>query len=584
MRHAVFSVSIALSALSFLPSVHAVAAPPPELPSLERAHAAAARHLTGQQAYEVTAFVEERWRLPGNRGFDESIARVVQELEAAGYVEETAAAVLPRLTFRVERRPMGRPSWEPIDGVLTIVGDADPLLDFSTNRNMLAINSCSTEGPVEAELIDIGSYRRGAFDDLDVTGKIVLADGHVGSLHREAVLRRGALGVLAYNMPPYTQPEIHRDSIQFSRVGLHPQRTGWGILLSHRAREALRHQLSRGPVRLRVDLQTKFRESDELTLIAEVRGSQTPDQRFVLSAHVQEPGANDNASGVGCLTEAASALARLVRDGDVDPARTITMIWGDEITAPARYLREDAARAAGVRWGLSLDMVGEDTSRTGGTFLIEKMPDPSAIWTRGDEEHTEWGAPPPPPIDSLQPHYFNDLTLACCRRQARDSGWIVKTNPYEGGSDHVPFLRAGKPSVLFWHFTDAFYHTDGDRIDKVSRETLRNVAAATLSTTLMLSEPDENTVFDLLQLIEHEAGLRLTREVNLSAAAIDGGAMIDDESLILRTWANWYRDAVRALDDVPLVELTEAERTLIDVVAGRIDHRGSAAIEELSRR
>ena len=37
-------------------------------------------------------------------------------------------------------------------------------------------------------------------------------------------------------------------------------------------------------------------------------------------------------------------------------------------------------------------MVGEDTQKTGGSFLIEKMPDPSAIWTRGTDKHTEWGA------------------------------------------------------------------------------------------------------------------------------------------------------------------------------------------------
>jgi aminopeptidase YwaD len=36
-------------------------------------------------------------------------------------------------------------------------------------------------------------------------------------------------------------------------------------------------------------------------------------------------------------------------------------------------------------------MVGENTDITGGTFLIEKMPDPSAVWTRGNDKHTEWG-------------------------------------------------------------------------------------------------------------------------------------------------------------------------------------------------
>ena len=36
-------------------------------------------------------------------------------------------------------------------------------------------------------------------------------------------------------------------------------------------------------------------------------------------------------------------------------------------------------------------MVGENTDITGGIFLIEKMPNPSAVWTRGNDKHTEWG-------------------------------------------------------------------------------------------------------------------------------------------------------------------------------------------------
>src|SRR5690606_39573119 len=57
-----------------------------------------------------------------------------------------------------------------------------------------------------------------------------------------------------------------------------------------------------------------------------------------------------------------------------------------------RYIKENSERAKGIMWGMSLDMVGENTEKTGGSFLIEKMPDPSAIWTRGDDKHTEWGA------------------------------------------------------------------------------------------------------------------------------------------------------------------------------------------------
>ena len=48
------------------------------------------------------------------------------------------------------------------------------------------------------------------------------------------------------------------------------------------------------------------------TLIAEIPGASRAAERVVLVAHVQEPGANDNASGSGTLLSAALAIARRV--------------------------------------------------------------------------------------------------------------------------------------------------------------------------------------------------------------------------------------------------------------------------------
>jgi hypothetical protein len=107
---------------------------------------------------------------------------------------------------------------------------------------------------------------------------------------------------------------------------------------------------------------------------------------------VQEPGANDNASGVGTLAEMARLTASLVKSGKLTPQRTLTFLWGDEIVSTQRYIKENNERAKGIMWGMSLDMVGENTEKTGGSFLIEKMPDPSAIWTRGTDKHSEWGS------------------------------------------------------------------------------------------------------------------------------------------------------------------------------------------------
>ena len=111
----------------------------------------------------------------------------------------------------------------------------------------------------------------------------------------------------------------------------------------------------------------------------------------------------------------------------------------------------------------ALDMTGEDTSKTGGTFLIEKQPDPSAVWPRPSDPHTAWGASP---VDAktLNGSLLNDVHLAICLRRATDTGWIVRTNPYEGGSDHTAFGAAGIPALLNWHFTDRYYHSSFDTI------------------------------------------------------------------------------------------------------------------------
>ena len=68
-----------------------------------------------------------------------------------------------------------------------------------------------------------------------------------------------------------------------------------------------------------------------------------------------------------------------------------------------------------------------------------------------------------------------------CERVAAKSNWIVRTNPYEGGSDHTVFGGAGVPALLNWHFTDRYYHTNMDTADKTSAEEMRNVGTAMVS-------------------------------------------------------------------------------------------------------
>lgn len=567
-----YSWRTALLAVALALPVHAQS-PRALSPAIDRYFRLARAEYSGERARELVAYMGGWFRWPGNTAFDASIDRVVSQLRAAGYVQEDTAGTSARLVYRVERRPIRGPAWDFQGASLTIVGDGSPLLEMATNLNMLAINSYSTpDSGVVAEVVDVGKAAPADFDRVKVDGNIVLADAGVAQLFSEAVQKRGAIGVLAYRMPAYTKPEINRSSIQFSSIPLDTVRKAWGMPISRGAMDSLRAALAHGPVRVRAITKTRLFPSVERTVVAEVRGTERPDERFVFSAHVQEPGANDNASGVGALAEIARVLATLSKSGAVQPRRTITMLFGNEIAQTRNFLADDSVRTRGVHWGLSLDMVGEDTKKTGGTFLIEKMPDPSAVWTRGDDRHSEWGGSPIRK-DQIVPHYFNDFLLARCLDQAATTGWVVRTNPFEGGSDHTPFLTFKKPGVLFWHFTDQFYHTDGDRLDNVSAATLQNVGMAALVSALTLTSADGEVARSLVAEVERAAIARLETELALSRAVVSAGGDAAKERDILQTWTDYYDRALATVSDV---ETGGSSRQTMDAI-GKARERVRAA-------
>ena len=550
-------------------------------PPIDRYFTLVRAEYSGERAKDIVAYMGGWFRWPGNTAFDASLDRVVSQLRAAGYVNEDSAAKSALLTYRVEKRPMRGPAWDLIDASLTIVGDKAPLLKLATNLNMLATNSWSTpDGGITAELVDVGKGTAADYDRASVTGKIVLADGSVGLVFAEAVQKRGAVGVLTYQMPAYTKPEINRSSIQFSGIPLDTVRKAWGMPISRGAVDSLRSVLARGPVRVHVMTKTRLFPSIERTVVAEVRGTALPDERFVFSAHVQEPGANDNASGVGALAEMARVLAVLSKNGSVQPKRTITMLFGTEISQTRNFLADDSVRTRGVKWGVSLDMVGEDTKKTGGTFLIEKMPDPSAVWTRGEDHHSEWGGSPITK-DKIVPHYFNDFLLARCLDQAAVTGWVVKTNPFEGGSDHTPFLQFQKPGVLFWHFTDQFYHTDGDRIDKVSATTLQNAGTAALVSALTLTSANGDVARGIVSQLERAAIERLDTEVTLSRAAIAAGGAAAHERDIVQTWSEYYVAAIGTASDIEVGGSSTQTSAAITAARERVRAAGAARVATL---
>ena len=478
-------------------------------------------------AMDTARMMAPLWRLAGNPAFEQSQQFVFDRLAAAG------------LAPRYETFTNSGMGWEQHRGTLRL-GSAtgEVVLSRDTHGVALAINSFSTPpGGSRYRLVDVGTGTGAAsYDGKDVKGAVVLAASGLAQVWQQAVRARGAAGVISADLAPYTRPDETPDVLQWGNIPFDEALRSFGFKATPRADRRLREELARGPVMVHVDIASTFHRRPNRTLVAEIPGRTRPEERVVLAAHVQEPGANDNASGCGTLLASALAIHDGIKRGVLAaPARTITLLWVDEIRGSEQWVKDDAERVKRVVAMLSLDMTGEDTAKTGGTFLIEKAPDPSALWDRPSDPHSEWGASKVDPA-LVRGSFLNDLHLAVALRRARDTGWVVRTNPYEGGSDHTVFTRAGVPALLNWHFTDRYYHTNLDTIDKTSAAEMQHVAIVVGTTAHYLATAGSGDLADLTRLIETAREARLATERRNNATAE-----------ILDAWRRWYAEAVDSL-------------------------------------
>lgn len=323
----------------------------------------------------------------------------------------------------------------------------------------------------------------------------------------------------------------------------------------------------------------------QLTAIAEIKGAdpELRHERVVLAAHVQEPGCDDNATGVALNMELAIKMKQLIDDGILPrPQRTIVFMWGDEMSFSKLYLNAHEEGQKDVICCIDLDMVGEDPAKTGGPMRIEKAPDPSAYYNytldnipedpvnydknRSDSDgnfvrlpdsHTLWGAGDPKNYD-LGGIFINDLYMASAQitsatvKDTLGYDFAVDVCPYEGGSDHSQFLAKGIPAVLTWHFTDYVYHTSVDTLYMASADEMASVGITSLAAGYFAANPTAY-VEEMLDILVGAAADRFDSEAEWNTAAhkewadatnSDVNAAYAEEVEILNAWGDWYHEAI----------------------------------------
>jgi aminopeptidase YwaD len=320
-------------------------------------------------ALDHVQFISRYWRLPGNSGYNASIDRIRDRLVSAGFAA-SASATAPRVVVEEYANP-GH-AWEYTTGTVAIVrpGAQDEVaLSREKDRLALCINSFSTapEGVV-ARLVDVGAGRDADYLGKDLKGAVALGDAEAGALWRKAVVEGEAIGVISTALPSYLDvdppdatvrtPRDQWDILQWSSIPYDERRKGFGFKATPRAAARLRRALtsSSGAAApsVRVTIASSFSTAPVRSLVAEIPGRIAPDERIVIAAHVQEPGANDNASGVATGAEMAVALAKAIREGRVPPpARTLTFLFITEIAGSRQWLETHAGQPVGSDLGLT---------------------------------------------------------------------------------------------------------------------------------------------------------------------------------------------------------------------------------------
>lgn len=249
---------------------------------------------------------------------------------------------------------------------------ATTLADFRKDPYSLMVRSAPTPARgVRAELVivdDAGNPE--AWRGRDVRGKIVLVDARGYSVAMSA-FARGALGLVGDDTPTDGYVKRAHDLRNarhwhgFTLPVWKTKKTGFGFSITPTQGARLRRMIAAGKkVVLKAAVRSRLYDG-KLNVVTGLLPGRSEGE-VALTAHLYEPGADDNASGVGLGLEVARAMGGLIKRGEISrPKRGLRLVFGMEVRGTNAYLCRHP-HAKRLRGGVNMDMVGtgQDLSRS----------------------------------------------------------------------------------------------------------------------------------------------------------------------------------------------------------------------------
>jgi hypothetical protein len=341
-----------------------------------------------------------------------------------------------------------------------------------------------------------------------VAGKIVLADGTASSAYNQAVIQRGAIGLVkisargsyypdtGYDTHPYSSEVTTVYSITYSATNTAP-----AISISWDDGANLKALLATGDVTINLMVDTEFFSGvQSKSVIATINGT-IPGPYMILYGHLDSdsygPGCDDNASGVASIMEIARVMQTLINQGKIlRPTYSVKFfLIGSELSDSRAYLDSMTdEQLAQIIGGINFDQAG--------------------LGVEHDRQNIE-----------ATDRALSQELLLICKDIIDEYQWedYYQFIPYLGGTDHVSFLNKGLPTIYIW--TDwtyravtnppewggdtvyiagnPYYHSSGDTVENtILGEPWNMVSIATMAALVTSRFVDFQQVIGFLPPLE----------------------------------------------------------------------------------
>lgn len=401
-------------------------------------------------------------------------------------------------------------AWDCANADLAVVDPPEQggrLVSYRDEPYSLAQGSPPTpRGGIEAEVVTVdGAGNPKSWKGINARGKIVLI-GDAPRGVQEIAVKKGAVGLVTDSMGtnPIVRPTPMDLADAYCWHTLRPSGKCFAFVLSPRQGKALRdlvraRERQKKAVRLRARVESRLYNGRSEMVSAVVPGRERGTQEVALVAHLYEPGANDNASGVALSIEIVRALNRLIKEGRLPrPRRRIRVLLTHEFQSLNAYAISRKAETDRIIAAVNLDFVGQDQDLCKSVLTYQVNPEslPSFI----DHYMVEI-------LKHLQRRFYGP------RNPNGPAYFKTQLEPFWRNDNIISDPSIGIPSIAFINWPDKFYHTSMDTEDKMHPPSLKRVGELAAAWAYGIADAGPSEAMWLAECVAVRGGERLANGI-----------------------------------------------------------------------